>query len=162
MLHKGLLSQILRRKYTFHLATFVLRSAWANRHNSSQGCNLDKLINQPELTRGLASHTRIQGHRKACLSLRHMSSRLEIALFRQERAMCPKRARVSLSKKRFGITKWWESIRSSCAFKLADGIGESTRWFKSQRWLQVYAKDIQASRIYHSRRDPSCEKQSRI
>jgi hypothetical protein len=41
-------------KCTFHLTTFVLRGAWPNRHNSRQGRNLDKLINQSEPTRDLA------------------------------------------------------------------------------------------------------------
>jgi hypothetical protein len=36
---------ILMRECAFHLITFVLRSAWMNRHNSRQGCNLDELIN---------------------------------------------------------------------------------------------------------------------
>jgi hypothetical protein len=86
---------------------------------------------QSELTCSLASHTRIEGHQKACLSLRRMSSWFEIALFRQERDMSPKWGRVSLSKSQFGITKWWESIWSSCAFRLDEGFGEFTRWFKS-------------------------------
>jgi hypothetical protein len=40
---------------TFYLTTFVLRSTWANRHNSRQGCNLEELINQSELAHDLAS-----------------------------------------------------------------------------------------------------------
>jgi hypothetical protein len=47
--------QILRRKCAFHLAIFILRGTWANRHNSRQGCNLDELTNQSKLTRDLAS-----------------------------------------------------------------------------------------------------------
>jgi hypothetical protein len=46
------------RKCTFHLATFVLRSAWMNQHHSRQGCNLGELINQSEQTWDLASHTK--------------------------------------------------------------------------------------------------------
>jgi hypothetical protein len=42
----------------FCLGTYVLRSAWVNRHNSRQGCNLKELINQSELTHGLAFNTR--------------------------------------------------------------------------------------------------------
>jgi hypothetical protein len=39
----------------FDLATFVLRSTWANRHNSIQGFNLEELANQSKLACGLAS-----------------------------------------------------------------------------------------------------------
>jgi hypothetical protein len=46
------------RKHAFHLATFILRSAWTNQHNSRQGCNLDELLNQSGPTHGLASHMR--------------------------------------------------------------------------------------------------------
>jgi hypothetical protein len=46
-------------KLAFHLANFILRSAWVNWHNSSWGCNLEKLINQSELNRGLVFNTRI-------------------------------------------------------------------------------------------------------
>jgi hypothetical protein len=49
----GLL-QILMMKCAFHLASFVLRSVWVNRHNSRQGCHLDELVNQSELTHDLA------------------------------------------------------------------------------------------------------------
>jgi hypothetical protein len=42
------------RECAFLLATFGLRSAWTNWHNSRQCCNLDELINQSELTRDLA------------------------------------------------------------------------------------------------------------
>jgi hypothetical protein len=47
--------RILIRNCTFHLATFALRSAWTNWHNSRQCCHLDELMNQSELTRDLAS-----------------------------------------------------------------------------------------------------------
>jgi hypothetical protein len=30
----------------FHIATFVLRSVWVNRHNSRQGCKFQELANQ--------------------------------------------------------------------------------------------------------------------
>jgi hypothetical protein len=43
------------RKCAFHLTTFVLKSVWANRHNSRQGFNLEELANQSKLTCGLAS-----------------------------------------------------------------------------------------------------------
>jgi hypothetical protein len=42
------------------LQIFVLRSAWANRHNSRQGCNLEELINQSKPTHDLISNARTQ------------------------------------------------------------------------------------------------------
>jgi hypothetical protein len=60
----GVFSQILRRKCTFHLTTFVLRSVWMNRYNSGQGCNLDELSNQSKLTHDLASAQGTRGHEK--------------------------------------------------------------------------------------------------
>jgi hypothetical protein len=39
----------------FRLATFVLRSACVNQHNSRQGCNSKELLNLSELTHNLTS-----------------------------------------------------------------------------------------------------------
>jgi hypothetical protein len=48
---------ILMRECTFHLTTFVLRNAWANRHYSRHGFILEELANQSILTCGIASNT---------------------------------------------------------------------------------------------------------
>jgi hypothetical protein len=58
-------------KCAYHLANLVLRSAWVNRHNLRQNYNLEELINQLELTRGLVFNTRI----KACFHPPEWSSR---------------------------------------------------------------------------------------
>jgi hypothetical protein len=88
MMHRGLL-QILRRKRTFHLTTFVLRSVWTNQHNSRQGCNLDELTNQSNLTHGLASTQGIRVIGKLA-STTTVFFRPQMAMFGQEGAMVPK------------------------------------------------------------------------
>jgi hypothetical protein len=45
---------------------FVLRSAWTNRHNSRQGCNLEELANQSKLTDVLASIQWFRSQVEAC------------------------------------------------------------------------------------------------
>jgi hypothetical protein len=65
MLHKGLFANS-EEGCDFHLATFVLRSAWMNQNNSRQGCSLDELTNQLKLTRDLASAQGTRGHEKTC------------------------------------------------------------------------------------------------
>jgi hypothetical protein len=60
----GVFLQTPRRRRAFHLATFVLRSTWANWHNSRQCCNLDELVNQSKLTHNLASAQGTRGHEK--------------------------------------------------------------------------------------------------
>jgi hypothetical protein len=42
----------------FHLTNFILRSAWANWHNSKWHCNLDELVNQPKLIYSLVFNTK--------------------------------------------------------------------------------------------------------
>jgi hypothetical protein len=61
------------RKCTIHLATLVLRGAWANRHHSRPGCNLDELNNQSEPTHGLASHLRNNASWESLLELWRVS-----------------------------------------------------------------------------------------
>jgi hypothetical protein len=82
MLHKGLFADS-EKKCVFHIATFVLRSVWANQHNSWQGYNLDKLINQSELTHDLAANTRNEGPCKSSLGLQWLSLKFDIAMCRQ-------------------------------------------------------------------------------
>jgi hypothetical protein len=94
MMHKDLLL-IPMRKCTFHLATFVLRSTCTNRHNSSQGYNLDELINQSEPICGLASCKGIRVIGKLA-STTVVSFRPEIAIFGQRGAMVPKSIRICL------------------------------------------------------------------
>jgi hypothetical protein len=48
------------KEYTFHLATFILRSALVNWHNSRQGYNLEELVTQSELAHDLVSNKRDQ------------------------------------------------------------------------------------------------------
>jgi hypothetical protein len=54
-----------------------------NQHNSRQGCNLDELINQSELTHDLATNTRNEGPWESSLGLRRLSFKSDIAMCRQ-------------------------------------------------------------------------------
>jgi hypothetical protein len=96
---------ILIRKCVFHLATFILRSTWMNRHNSRQGCNLDELINQSEQTHGLASHTqeiRVMGRLASTMAV---SFRHEMAMFRSRSVTGLKMHRSKLIKVTIGLAK---------------------------------------------------------
>jgi hypothetical protein len=75
MLHKGLFTD--SEEFAFHLATFVLRGAWANRHQS-------------ELTHGLASAQGTRGHEKNLLELRRVCLEHGIAMSVQRGVMGPK------------------------------------------------------------------------
>jgi hypothetical protein len=146
MLHRGLFASSEVEMH-FPSSTFVLTGAWANQHNSRQGCNLDELTNQSEPTHDLAS---AQGTR-----IMRKRARIVTGVFEAwhshvgaKRCYGSKISKGGFIKVMIGIAEQQESVIRQCAFLMAER-GERVYHViqRSSRRFQGYTHAIEESKV---------------